>query len=241
MRHGRVILIAHRGASKAAPENTCAAIRIAMAQRADMVELDVQLTSDHRLVIFHDDRLERTTTGRGFVRNRRYRDLARLDAGSWFSSRFAGEPIPLVSQALRLIPKGRAANLELKRTPRKRLVVRQLIKCLERTRMIRRVLISSFDPSLLALVNARRPRIASALLCRRDARRALRQAIRLGCSALHPHASLVSPSLMAQAHAQGLTVNVWTVDSAQQVRRLIRMGVDGIVTNVPDRLRRVVP
>src|SRR3989338_9017514 len=124
MRH--YLLIAHRGASAVAPEGTRAAIREAIRAGADMVELDVQMTRDGRLVIFHDERLERTTNGHGVLRRARFADVARLDAGGWFHPRFSGERVLLVSQALRLIPPRIGVNLELKRTSRRRALLHRV-------------------------------------------------------------------------------------------------------------------
>src|SRR3989338_5919615 len=116
MRTRAPILIAHRGASAVAPESTRAAIREAIRAGARMIELDVQMTRDGRLVIFHDDQLERTTNGSGRLRTMRYAQVAQLDARSWFHRRFAGERILTVSQAIRLMPQRMRINLELKRT-----------------------------------------------------------------------------------------------------------------------------
>ena len=231
-----MIIIAHRGASRKAPENTGAAIRRALNSQVDMIELDVQLTQDNRLVVFHDERLERTTNGRGALARWRYRNLARLDCGSGFSPAFAGERILLASQAIRAIPASTIANLELKRTSKEDAMIRTLVRCLEWTRGIGRVLISSFETSLLARLKRQRPQVARALLCRRGARQALRTAHELGCVAIHPHVSLATPAWVARAHADGLQVHVWTVDHVKGAERLIEIGVDGIVTNVPDRL-----
>jgi len=115
----RLVIIAHRGASAVAPEGTRAAIREAVLAGSDMIELDVQMTLDGRLVVFHDDRLERTTDGRGRLKDARYAEIARLDAGSWFHPRFSGERILLLSQAIRSIPQRMGINLELKRTPKR--------------------------------------------------------------------------------------------------------------------------
>ena len=232
----RVLIIAHRGASAYAPESTQAAIQTAVRLQADMIELDVQLTRDHRLVIFHDERLERTTNGTGELIRQRYAALARLDAGAWRSPRFAGERILLVSQALKLIPRRCRVNLELKRTTHPQLLLRQLARCLRWTRSLQQVLLSSFHPSLLALSKRAQPRVATALLCRRHPYQALQQALRLGCVALHPHASLVTPALVQQTHAAGLRLHAWTIHRLQEARRLIRFGVDGLVTNRPDLL-----
>lgn len=146
----------------------------------------------------------------------------------------------LVSQAVQLIPPPCLINLELKRTSRQASMVQRLVRCLRWTRTTKRVLVSSLDPSLLARLKARQPWVASALLCRRNPHQALRGAMVLGCVALHPQHSLVSPSLIKKAHAAGLRVHVWTVNRADEARRCLQLGVDGIVTNAPDRLREIL-
>jgi len=231
-----MMLIGHRGAVAYAPESTRAAIRAALRCKVDMIELDVQVTRDGRLVIFHDRRLERTTDGRGLLVRHRYADLARLDAGSWFASRFAGERILLASQALRMIPAPCRINLELKSTRRPVLLIRQLARSLRWTGTVSRVLVSSFDARLLARLKQADRHVARALLCSRQPWRALRRAVRLNCVAFHPHYALITPALVTAAHAAGLRVHTWTVDRARDAARLAAMGVDGITSNAPDRL-----
>lgn len=235
----RVLIIAHRGLSAAAPESTRAAILAAAASGAHMVELDVQTTRDGRLIVFHDDRLERTTTGSGLVAEARYARLARLDAGSWFHPRFAGERILLVSQALRLIPRRLGVNLELKTTPHRAALARRFLRAIRRAGVSARLLVSSFDPRLLRLVQP--AGLPLALICRARADDSLRRAIRMGCSAWHPFHALVTPRRVARAHAAGLRVHAWTVDDRRLARRLARCGVDGVFTNDPARLRRPAP
>lgn len=233
------LIIAHRGASGVAPESTRAALRAAAASGAQMVELDVQMTRDERLIIFHDDRLERTTDGAGRVRQMRYADLAALDAGAWFHRRFAGERILLVSQALRLLPQRVRVNLELKRTPRRKAVLRRLLQLLARTpRSRHRLLISSIDPALLRPL--RPTAIPLALICHRLPEQSLRQAVRLQVPAWHPNHALLTPARVARAHAAGLRVHAWTVDDLARARRLLRWGVDGLFTNHPARLCRLL-
>ena len=234
----RVRIIAHRGASAVAPESTAAAIREAVRAGADMVELDVQMTRDGRLVVFHDDRLERTTTGKGRVGTARYAELRLLDAGRWFHPRFAGQRVLLVSQALRLIPRRMRVNLELKRTRHRQALLSRLRRLMRRAGMGPRVLVSSFDPALLApLARTRLPR---ALICRRRPEPSLRAAIRLGCKSWHPFHALATPRRVALAHRAGLRVQAWTVEEAALARRLRRAGVDGLFTNDPARLRRAL-
>lgn len=233
----RFLVIAHRGASAEAPENTAAAIRRAFAQRAQFVELDVQLTRDGRVVIFHDDRMERTSTGHGRLVQWRYRDLRRLDVGSWWAPRFARERILLASEALTMCPPSCGVNLELKPTSQAQALIRRVVRCLRDSGKQHRVLISSFDHALLAHLKTAAPGVARALLCARRPQHALRRAVDLECVALHPHHSITTSSLIRHAHRHGLRVHVWTVDRLDVARRLVRMGVDGIVTNVPGKMR----
>ena len=232
-----IVVIAHRGASARAPESTRAAIRLAWTMQADMVELDVQLTADGRAVIFHDRMLDRTSTGKGVLGRRTLAELRILDAGSWFAPRFADERILLATEALRLIPPGRFINLELKATRRRALLVRATVSCVTRTGRAKRTLLSSFDAGLLAELRRQHQSLARALLCHRHPAASLRRAIALGCVAWHPHASLVTGALVRRAHAAGLRVHVWTVDEPATARRLLRLGVDGLFTNRPDRIR----
>jgi len=204
-----------------------------------MVELDVQMTRDERLIIFHDERLERTTDGAGWVRQTRYADLAALDAGTWFHRRFAGERILLVSQALRLLPQRMRVNLELKRTPQRHALLRRLLRLLARIPNSRhRLLISSIDPELLRRL--RPTAIPLALICHRRPEQSLRQAVRLRVPAWHPNHMLLTTARVAKAHAHGLRVHAWTVDDPARARRLLRWGVDGLFTNHPARLCRLV-
>ncbi len=228
------LVFAHRGASAVAPENTRAAIAAALRAGADGVELDVQLTRDGRLVVFHDARLDRTTDGRGRLAESSYAALGRLDAGSWFHPRFSGERILLVSQVIRLAPKRLRVNLELKRTARRRQLISQLLRVLRHSNAPARVLLSSFDAALLRML--RSAPCARALICRRHPDQALQQAVRLGCQAWHPFHRLLTPARVRTAHGAGLRVHAWTVDTPSRARLLQRWGVDGVFTNDPAHL-----
>lgn len=238
MRRSRPLVIAHRGASAIAPEGTRAAIRAAIRSGADAIELDVQLTREGRLVVFHDDRLERTTEGRGRLAAMTYAVLARLDAGSWFHPRFTGERILLAEEALRLIPRRVPVNLELKRTRRPAMLVSRVLSLLQRAARRHRVILSSFDPALLRRLSGRG--LALALICRHDPERAMAQALRLGCRAWHPTRALVTRRRIQRAHAAGLAVHIWTVNDPREARRLARWKVDGLFTDDPGRLLKAL-
>ena len=201
-----------------------------------MVELDVQMTRDHQLVVFHDDRLERTTNGTGQLTKIRYAQLAKLDAGSWFHPRFAGERVLLLSQAVRLVPKRMWINLELKRTSRSGALLVRLLRLIRHQEIGSRLLLSSFEARLLRPFGA--THLSTALLCRRQPVQSLERAIRLRCAAWHPFHALITPQRIARAHAANLRVHVWTVDDPKRARQLIRWGADGVFTNDPGRLVR---
>ena len=199
-----------------------------------MIELDVQMAKDGRLIAFHDNRLERTTNGRGRVTNMPYASLAHLDAGSWFHKRFAGERILLLSQAVRLVPSHIRLNLELKRTRKRRALIRRFIRIVRQQRLTKRLLVSSFDPYLLRMLS--KTRLHRALICKTKPDQSLEQAIRIGCSAWHPYYTLATKKCIAKAHAAGLSVNVWLISTPRQARQLIRHGADGVFTNNPAKL-----
>ena len=231
----RPLIIAHRGASRHAPESTRAAIRAALAARAHMIELDVQMSRDRRLVIFHDDTVSRTTDGTGRLSEMPYRTLSRLDAGRWFHRRFAGERILLASQALALITPHARVNLELKATIHPESLIRTIIRLIRSRHAASRVLLSSFEIPLVKRL--RSSGLFRAVICSKDPRTALRQAIRLGCQAWHPSVKIVTRAHITEAHRAGLRVHVWTVDDLRTARRLMDWGVDGLFTNDPVRLR----
>ncbi len=229
-------VIAHRGASAEAPEHTAAALRAAARSGAGMVEVDVQLTRDARLVVFHDARLERTTDGAGRLSATAFRRLRRLDAGTWFHPRFARQRVLLLTEAVRLVPRRMRVILELKRTPRRAALMRRMVRWLARRPDRHRLVCSSNDAWMLGRLKA--SRVARALIARRLADRSLRQAIHLGCEAWLPRHTLVTRGRIRRAHTAGLAVYAWTVNTMVRVRQLQRLGVDGIFTDDPARLVR---
>ena len=218
-----------------APEGTEPAIREAVRAGAEMIELDVRMTRDGRLVIFHDARLERTTDGRGVLARQTYRRLMRLDAGSWFHPRFASARILSVSQALARVPRRLGVILETKLPHPPPAYLRRLERILARSQPRERIMVSSFYGRVLAGLRA--GGVERALICDRRVEASLRDATRLGCHGWHLHARLVTPAWVRRAHEAGMNLYVWTVDDERQARRLARWGVDGLFTNDPATLR----
>jgi glycerophosphoryl diester phosphodiesterase len=239
---GRPRVIAHRGASADAPENTLAAFRLAREQGADGVELDVMRCASGEVVVFHDDDLQRLGGRPAEVRESSYAALRTIDLGG-------GERIPLLEEVLAALGP-LLCNVELKSAPRwrGRLVDDGLAEAVAglvfRAGAQDRVLVSSFDPLLLGRFRLQAPRVATGLLFAHDQARPYREAWAASLvrpAALHPERTLVDARAVRRWHARGLMVNVWTVDDAAEVRLLSALGVDGIITNRPGQTRSMLP
>lgn len=235
----RPAVIAHRGASGEAPENTLAAFRLALARGADGVELDVHLSSDGRPVVIHDDLLDRTTDGQGLVKDRTLAALRLLDAGRWFHPRFAGEQIPTLEEALDLLREVRVI-VEIKNCPfyHPRIAARvvEAVRSVGHTN----ITVSSFDHPVLLEVRGEAPEIPTAVLFAARPVDPVRLARDAGAVFLHPQWAFVTPGLVAASHAAGLRVEAWTVDEAAHMAHIAAAGVDGIMSNHPARLMEVL-
>jgi glycerophosphoryl diester phosphodiesterase len=235
MRRG-VLNIAHRGASAEFPENTLIAFAAAITAGADMCELDVQRSADGALIVMHDDSVERTTDGKGKVAALKLETIKRLDAGTWFASRFAGERVPLLSEVFELAHGHCALNIELKAPE----VAAQVCDLIGEWHTEQSTLISSFDWHELAQVRRIAPELRIGLLASRGPSRLLEAAVKMKAAAINPSFELITAEYCDRAHRNGLAIYTWTVDDPAQMRRLIIAGADGIMTNHPKRLRAVV-
>jgi glycerophosphoryl diester phosphodiesterase len=235
-------VIAHRGASSEAPENTMAAFRQAVDGGAGFIETDLQLSRDARLVAIHDETLDRTTSGHGPVSAKSLEELQRLDAGAWFSSdgargepkrSFAGERIPSLDELLAF---GREHDigvyLELK-TPAVSGAEHALVGALRASGEIVRAIVMSFDLSVLAQVRSSEPLIVTGYLCDKPAPDAVRLAVDTGARQLLPRHDHVSRELIEQAHKSDLKVVTWTVNDPARAKALVDIGIDGIITDYP--------
>jgi len=241
----RPLVIAHRGACDEAPENTLAAFRAAMEADADGIELDVSACATGELVVLHDNCVDRTTNSSGRVETMSLSVLRELDAGRWFDPRFAGERIPTLDEVLELVGDRLRVNIEIKgMSLRDRGVEARVAETVRRYGAQERVLISSFNPLALTRIQRAAPELQRALLYSAGqpfylARGWARVFVRP--EALHPHHRMVDAAYMRWARQSGYRVNVWTVDDPADMQRLIALGVDGIITNHPARLRALLP
>jgi glycerophosphoryl diester phosphodiesterase len=230
-------VIAHRGASGTAPENTLPAFRRAVEIGAHMIELDVQLTRDGHPVVIHDWTLDRTTSGRGAVRRRTLAEIAALDAGAWFGRAFAGTRVPGLHEVLGAI--GIRINVELKAAGNDGLE-RRVLDAVERAGALGRVVFSSFDAASLGRLRALSAEAELAVLwAGRSVSRALALAGRVGARSLHLRTSRAVPAAIASGHAAGFAVRVWTVNALAEFARLTEAGADGVFTDYPERFLQI--
>ena len=229
-----MLAIAHRGARAEAPENTLAAFRRAVELGADGVELDLHRSRDGRLVVIHDDTLERTTNGRGPVASFTFDELRRLDAGSWMDARFAGERIPSLEEVLEAMPARVLIFAEMKAAA----VVDPLARLLRERELATRVRVSSFDHRSLASVHRLVPEAELGALFVALPVDPVALARACGARALHPSFHYLTADVVAEAHGAGLAVYTWTVNEPDDIRRVRAIGVDGIFSDRPERLAR---
>jgi len=228
-------VIAHRGASGELPENTMPAYRLAIAQRADMIEIDLHRTRDGAIPITHDATLEHLG-GRGEIADATLAEVRALDAGR-------GERVPLLHEVLDEVAPQIPLNLELKIGTRGAYPGLEAATLAEVSRrgMLAQTLFSSFYDGVLAELRKQSAAARIALLISRNSEANWAQRARsLGAEALNPELAQVTPELVRAAHGEGLAVYVFTVDPEDQMRRMRDLGVDGLFTNWPARLRRLL-
>lgn len=243
--------IAHRGAREQAPENTLVAFSLAHELGADGVELDTQLTSDGEIVIIHNQTVDKTTNGFGEVRHLTLDQIKSLDAGSWFDRRFANLRIPTLEEVIAVLDAKMVINIELKTFGLNNGdLAQKIVNLVHRKEIAQRVIISSFNPLELIKVRRMAPSLHTGLIYAANSpwlltKAGLRSVLGTGLStalrpaALHPHRRLVTPSFMRWAHDQSYRVNTWTVNEPAEMQRMIRLGVDTIMTDRPDNLHRI--
>lgn len=233
----RPAIIGHRGACAHAPENTLAAFRLAVEQGADGIELDAKLTADDQVIVIHDQTVDRTTGAHGAVSEMTLAQLKALDAGSFFSPLNAGEPIPTLEEVFAAVGHQTLINVELTNyaTPVDALPDR-VADLVIHFGLQDRILFSSFHPLNLVRIHRRLPHTPLAILTLEGARgQILRGWVgRLFAPEfIHPYYTDVSEESLLAEHRAGRRVNTWTVNEPDEIFRLSKIGIDGIITDDP--------
>jgi glycerophosphoryl diester phosphodiesterase len=234
-------VIGHRGAAAAAPENTLASLRKAAELGARWVEFDVKLTRDGQPILAHDDRLERTTDGRGRFADLTLAEVQRLDAGRWFAPAFAGERVPMLEEALELCGElGLGVNLEIKPCPGREVETAQVaVATLQAHWPAERPtpLISSFSRACLRVARELAPELPRGLLADRLPAGWQELLAGAGCTTLNLNERKLSPRQRAAVVAAGVPLLLYTVNDPQAVRALLDDGVAAVFT---DRVEEVL-
>lgn len=247
-------IIAHKGASGIAPENTLTAFQKALDLGVDMIELDVRHTKDEEIIVFHDSTLERTTNGRGLVEDKTLAEIKALDAGSWFHPDFEGETIPTLKEALDLIDGQCKVLIEIKHMdhPHYHDFAEKLIDIVKEERNgFEWCILQSYEDRYIEEAHAYDDRIQTKkLLIGEDSAPLIafyvETRMHLGRSkkesrlnALNPHFETLSPRRVFRMHARGFDVYTYPVNERDDMIKMLNMGVDGIITDFPGRLMKL--
>lgn len=255
---GKTVLnIAHRGLETQAPENTLAAFQMAINEGADGFELDVQLTKDGHVVVIHDLTVDRTTNGKGGVKDKTLDDLRRLDAGSWFNSVFAGERIPTLQEVLRRFPGPVVIDIELKNAGLFPRLPRKVVGLLNYYNADNKAYIASYNPLALWYVKRYNPRIKTKMIglyekpdpnkssvnrtllfLQRFVRGLILRVVKPDIIDIH-HENL-TPRLAAKFKRERYAIVASILEKVHDMKRAIRLGADIIITRNPRLLKRVL-
>lgn len=233
----RTAIFAHRGASAHAPENTLAAFEMALAENADGIELDVKLSADGHVVVIHDMTIDRTTGAHGRVRDLSLADLRALGAGSFFSEKFQSEKIPTLEEVFETFGKRTFINVELTNynSPRDHLV-ESVCMLVKKFSLQERVMFSSYFGSNLSKARAYLPEVPRGLLALPGLLGAWARSFGFAFGkyqALHPNIKDATHQQVQRVHRLKRRIHVWTVNAAEDMRRLYNWGVDAIFTDDP--------
>jgi len=236
------LIIAHRGASKMAPENTLAAFKKALELGAGGIELDVHLSRDGQLVVIHDEKLDRTSNGKGFVGDKTLDELKALDFGSWFSPEFRNEKIPTLEEVLNLLDNWDGLlNIEIKNGPVFYPGIEKAVsQAITAHKRANRTIISSFNHYSLVEIRKLNPQLVTAPLYMAGIYEPWEYAKRLGAAFIHPLFYNIVPEVVKGCKQNNIKINPFTVDLPEHIKAMVSAGVDGIITNVPDVALKIV-
>jgi glycerophosphoryl diester phosphodiesterase len=230
-----VQVTAHRGHARLAPENTLSAVRKAIASGADFAEIDVQMTADDVVVLLHDSDLQRVAGIPRRIADIRYDELRAIDVGSWFDRSFAGERVPTLVEVMNAARGKIKLNIELKFYGPGRRLAKEVARLIREQDLAAECLVTSMNYDALEVVRQHCPEVRTGLIVAH----ALGDVSRLEVEVLSVRADWLSDEVLRAAHRRGQEVHVWTVNDAGQMIRLIKRGVDNILTSDPDLAIRV--
>ncbi len=246
----RIDVVAHRGASGYAPENTLQAFLMALAMNAQHIELDVHMSRDGEIVVIHDPQVDRTSNGKGAVASLSLTQLKNLDAGSWFNrshprkarAEFTGSRIPTLQGVIDLV-RATATGLYIEiKDPElyPDTFESKIVSLLKRNKLERKAVLISFNAGSVVKVKELDPTIQTGLLVSSSKMDPVSAASSIGANELAIRHTLLTPGIVRKARSKGLRLSVWTVNTEMAIQRMIALGVDRIMSNYPDRAMRLL-
>ena len=247
-------VISHRGANKVAPQNTVIAFEKSMEIGCDGFETDIHLTKDGVPVVCHNFNIDATSDGKGYIKNMTFEELRRYDFGKYRGPEFEGTKIPTLDEFLevsaKMGDKMKVLDIELKSEVPGAAgteIAEKMLKAVNEYGLLDKLLVSSFDPALLVVCKKIEPRCKTGILYSPERKLAYKISLNpakfcreINCDALHPHYIYCTKHFVETAHNAGIQVNPWTIDSERVAKRLIKLGVDGLITDDPGLMNKLL-
>jgi len=232
-----MIVMGHRGASADCPENTMIAVKKALEYGADYSEIDVHQTQDGKIILMHDETLDRTTSGMGYVWDHTWEEIRSMDAGSWFGEEFTGEPVPSLEEIIQFASGRIKLNIEIKISREEPELVSRVVNIINRNDFKDNCIVTSFDQKAVENVKRIDPLIQTGLIFGKD----YPEDVFPGSwEVLSCNYKVVDEDFVKKARENKKKIYVWTVDEKNEMLRLIDLKVDAIITNRPGFLVEVL-
>ncbi len=236
------VLIAHRGLKSKFPENSMIAFREALKSGAQMIEFDVMFSSDRKIIVLHDETLDRTTSGKGNANLLSLKQIKELDAGSWFHEKFKDERVPTLEEVLKLSNDNVCFNIEIKeeafeeRNPLDS-IENQVVNLVKKFNLEKKIVISSCEQKILERISKKYPDIILGLVSYEVLTQDVVKKIKdLNFFSWNPYYEILTEDQIELAHEYGIKVFSWTVNSKEEFEKLIKIGVDGVFSDDPGDL-----
>lgn len=234
-------ILAHRGASGIAPENTLPAFTAAIEAGADGIEFDVQMTKDGVPVVIHDESVDRTTDGEGLIKDHTLEEIKRLNAGGSFSAKYTDVEIPTLEEVLDLAKGMNIINLELKNgIVRYEGLEEKVINLIKIKGLLNKTIFSSFNHYSLKKISEIEPEAQTGILYMAGIYRPWDYARKLGAFNIHPFYAAVRPDIVRGIHEVGGRINVFGTEEAEVIKNLASIGVDMVITDHPEKTRKII-
>jgi len=243
-------IIAHRGGAKLAPENTLAAFKNAINIGVDMIEIDVHLSKDSNIIVIHDNTLDRTTDGTGKIKNLSLAEIKSYDAGFWFSKDYENEKVPTLSEVLETINGKVILLIEIKdgdeRYPG---LEKKIVEAVKKYDAVKWVIVQSFNKSSIIRIKKIYPELVTFYLSGKtfevlfseiEEKMKLNEKVKKQFDGIAAHHSVLDSEKVAILHKAGFNVFTYTVNEPKDMKKNIEIGVDGIITDSPDKLKALL-